>query len=177
MSATARAIFAGGCFWCTQAQFAEIPGVISVTSGYTGGHTADPTYEQVCSKKTGHYEAVEIVYDPDKTPYETLLNIFWSGIDPTDDGGQFFDRGTPYYTAVFYTDDAQRKIAAASKEKVKAMLGKEVPTRILPASPFYPAEGYHQDYYRKNAVHYNAYKRGSGRERRLREIWRGSVST
>jgi methionine-S-sulfoxide reductase len=170
-STTEHAIFAGGCFWCTEAEFRAVDGVISVTSGYTGGHLENPSYEQVSSKQTGHLEAVDILYDPAKVQYETLLDIYWHSIDPTDPGGQFYDRGEPYHTAIFYTSEEQRQLAEQSKEQVRNRLGKDIYTQILPASNFYPAEEYHQRYAERNPIHYNAYKRGSGRMRRLDEIW------
>lgn len=166
-----QAVFAGGCFWCTEAQFAGTEGVISVTSGYTGGALKNPTYEQVASKKTGHAEAVKIVYDSAKVDYAQLLDIFWSGIDPTDPGGQFFDRGAPYRTAVFYADDEQKRTAEASKAAAQTHIGHEIVTQIEPLGAFYAAEQHHQNYYQKNALHYNAYKKGSGREKKLKEIW------
>lgn len=170
-SSTQRAIFAGGCFWCTEAEFSGTQGVISVTSGYTGGHVANPTYEQVISKKTGHAEAVEVVYDPAKVSYEKLLDIYWSNIDPTDAGGQFHDRGDSYRTAIFYTTEEQKQLAEASREEAARKLGSPIATKIEKAAIFYPAEEYHQDYSKKNPMHYNAYKYGSGREEKLEKIW------
>ncbi len=170
---TETAIFAGGCFWCIEPPFDAAEGVVKTTVGYTGGHVVSPSYEQVTSKKTGHYEAIEVVYDPAKTSYEKLLTIFWENIDPTDAGGQFADRGQSYHTAIFYRDETQKKAAEASKSEVAKKLGQTIATAILPASAFYPAEDYHQEYYKKNAGHYNAYKYGSGRPARLKEIWGG----
>jgi methionine-S-sulfoxide reductase len=167
------AIFAGGCFWCIEPPFDAAEGVVKTTVGYTGGHVANPTYEQVTRKKTGHYEAIEVAYDPAKTSYEKLLTIFWKNIDPTDAGGQFADRGQSYQTAIFYRNETQKKTAEASKAAVAKKLGQPIPTAIIAASAFYPAEDYHQEYYKKNAVHYNAYKYGSGRPARLKEIWGG----
>jgi methionine-S-sulfoxide reductase len=171
-SPTERAIFAGGCFWCTEAAFSNRPGIIKVTSGYSGGQLPNPTYEQVSAKKTGHMEAIEIIYNPALIHYDQLLELFWQSIDPTDSGGQFYDRGEPYHTAIFYVNDAQKAAAQSSKEQMRAALKQEIHTKILPASAFYPAEEYHQQYHLKNPVHYNAYKHGSGREEQLKEIWR-----
>lgn len=170
-TSTQRAIFAGGCFWCTEAEFSGTDGVLSVTSGYTGGHVANPTYEQVVSKKTGHAEAIELVYDPAKVSYETLLDIYWSNIDPTDAGGQFADRGDSYRTAIFYTTEEQRQAAEASKEAVAKKLGMEIATKIEKASVFYAAEEYHQDFHKKNPLRYNSYKYGSGRVEKLEKLW------
>jgi methionine-S-sulfoxide reductase len=169
--ATEKAIFAGGCFWCMQSEFSGTEGVVSVTSGYTGGTVKNPTYEQVSSGMTGHAESIEVVYDPAKVTYEKLLKIYWGNIDPTDQGGQFADRGTQYRTAIFYTTDAQRQQAEASKKQVEEKLKATIYTEITKASEFYPAEEYHQDYAKKNPVHYNAYKYGSGRVSRLKELW------
>ena len=174
----ATAIFAGGCFWCMEPPFDAAEGVIRTRVGYTGGHVANPTYEQVVSKATGHYEAIEVVYDPAKISYEQLLGIFWENIDPTDAGGQFADRGQSYQTAIFYLDDLQKKAAERSTSEVAKKLGSPVATKILAASKFYPAEDYHQEYYKKNALRYDAYKYGSGRPERLKEIWgEGADST
>jgi methionine-S-sulfoxide reductase len=170
-AATKHAIFAGGCFWCMESEFEGTLGVISVTSGYTGGTTVNPTYQDVSSGKTGHAEAIDIVYDPAKVGYPQLLDIYWSNIDPTDAGGQFADRGTQYRTEIFYTDEEQHKQAQDSKLARQAKLGVELATTISPAVTFYKAEDYHQDYARKNVVHYNAYKYGSGRVKRLKELW------
>jgi methionine-S-sulfoxide reductase len=172
MENTKKAIFAGGCFWCMQAEFEGTEGVTAVVAGYTGGHTKDPTYEQVSTGTTGHAESIEVTYDPAKLPYEKLLNIYWSNVDPTDAGGQLHDRGTQYRTAIFYSNDEERKLAEASKEKIKAKLKKEIYTEIVPASTFYPAETYHQDYYKKNPVHFKMYEQGSGREEHLKEVWK-----
>lgn len=156
------AVFAGGCFWCTQHDFDEAKGVISTTVGYTGGKTANPTYEEVCSGKTGHVEAIEVVYDTNKISYSALLTIYWNSIDPTRSDGQFCDIGTQYRPLIFYRDDEQKAQAEASK---KALIAKGIPVAvdILPAKPFYPAEQHHQEFYKKNPEHYQAYHRGSGR--------------
>ena len=169
----ARAIFAGGCFWCVESDFDKVPGVISTTSGYIGGSVANPTYEQVSSKGTGHAEAVEIVYDPQKVTYERLVEYFWHTIDPTTKDRQFCDSGTPYRTAIFAQDAEQLKIAQASKAALeKSKPFKEpVVTEIALATKFYPAEAYHQDYYLKNPVRYKYYRGGCGRDARLKELW------
>ncbi len=167
------ATFAGGCFWCMVHPFDSFPGVVKVVSGYIGGHTVNPTYEEVCSHTTGHREAVEITFDPAVITFGELLNIFWRQIDPTDPGGQFFDRGDSYQTAVFYHSDDQRRMAQGSKD-VLAQSGKFVKpivTEILPAGPFYPAEDYHQNYYKTNAAHYQRYRAGSGRDRFIQTHW------
>ena len=168
-----KAIFAGGCFWCMEPPFENEPGVIEVTAGYTGGQVANPTYEQVSSGTTGHYEAVEVVYDPDRVSYDRLLEIFWHQIDPTDQGGQFADRGTQYQTVIFYLDEDQRTRAEASKKKLAAsgLFEGPIVTAILPAAPFYRAEEYHQDYFKKHVLRYTLYKKGSGREDFLKEKW------
>ncbi len=158
------ATFAGGCFWCIETAFKIKKGVVSVISGYTGGELANPTYQQVCSGKTGHHEAVQITYDPLIVSYEELLDIFWKSIDPTDVGGQFADRGTEYMTVVFYPTLMQQKIAEKSKLKLEKELGKPVATQILPAKPFYPAEEYHQNFAAKNKEYYQRYYSGSGRK-------------
>jgi methionine-S-sulfoxide reductase len=167
---TEHATFAGGCFWCQQAEFEGTPGVVSVTAGYTGGQVKNPTYEQVGSGETGHAESIDIVYDPAKVTYEKLLSIYWSNIDPTDAGGQFYDRGTQYRTAIFYHDDEQKQLAEASKVKVQAKLKADIPTQIVAASEFYPAEDYHQDYYKKNPMRFMMYEKGSGREEKLKDV-------
>ncbi len=169
----AKAIFAGGCFWCVESDFDKVPGVISTTSGYTGGTVANPTYEQVSAKGSGHAEAVEIVYDPQKVTYERLVEYFWHTIDPTTKDRQFCDSGTPYRTAIFAQDAEQLKIAQASKaalEKTKPFK-EPVVTEIVLATKFYPAEDYHQDYYLKNPVRYKYYRGGCGRDARLKELW------
>lgn len=167
------ATFAGGCFWCMEAPFAEAKGVVEVIPGYTGGHKDNPTYKEVCSNLTGHCEAVRVIYDPGLISYEELLDIFWRQIDPTDEGGQFFDRGSSYRTAVFYQDEAQREKAEASKDRLNSSgrFNKPVVTAVLPATTFYPAEEYHRDYHRKNPAHYNRYRSGSGRDAFLERHW------
>lgn len=168
-----KATFAGGCFWCMVKPFDQFDGIESVTSGYTGGHTENPTYKEVCSETTGHYEAVQIVYNPSIFSYEKLLTIFWQQIDPTDSGGQFFDRGDSYRTAIFYHNEEQRVQAEQSKAELDSSnkFSQPVATQILPAKPFYPAEDYHQDYYKKNPLHYNLYRTGSGRAAFINQNW------
>jgi peptide-methionine (S)-S-oxide reductase len=169
----ASAIFAGGCFWCEETAFVGLPGVISVTSGYTGGQKKNPTYEEVSAGGTGHAESVEVVFDPAKTSYERLLEVFWHNVDPFQKAGQFCDHGTQYRSAIFYNGEAQRKAAEESKRKLEEQprfKGKIV-TEIVAASTFYPAEEYHQQFYKKNPVRYHSYRAGCGRDARLKEIW------
>ncbi|HBI14618.1 MAG TPA: methionine sulfoxide reductase [Desulfobulbaceae bacterium] len=168
------AIFAGGCFWCMEPPFEQLEGVIEVTAGYTGGRTENPTYEQVSSGKTGHIEAVRVNYDPDRISYDALLDVFWRQIDPTDQGGQFADRGTQYATAIFYLDEEQRLQAEASRQRLSesGIFDRPVVTAILPAAQFYEAEEYHQDYARKNVLHYSMYKTGSGRAGFVQKTWK-----
>jgi methionine-S-sulfoxide reductase len=167
----ASAVFAGGCFWCTEADFDKIPGVVSTTSGYSGGKVVNPTYEQVSAGGTGHIEAVRVVYDPARVSYPTLVARFFRTVDPLDGGGQFCDRGYQYRTAIFVANAAERRVAEATKARAAALLKKPVATLILPAARFYPAEGYHQNYYRKNPVRYKYYRWRCGRESRLTQIW------
>ncbi len=169
------AIFAGGCFWCMEPPFEQLEGVIDVQAGYTGGRTEHPTYEEVSTGRTGHLEAVRVVYDPEKVDYEKLLEVFWRQIDPTDTGGQFADRGSQYTTAIFYLDEEQRRLAEASRRRLDSsgIFDRPVVTAILPATTFYPAEDYHQDYYRKNVLHYTRYKAGSGRADFIDATWKG----
>lgn len=170
---TARAVFAGGCFWCMERPFEALPGVLTVTSGYSGGSVPHPTYEQVSSGATGHAESVQVVYDPSKVTYEQLLEVYWYNVDPTQADGQFCDHGRQYRTAIFTADGAQRRAAEESKRRLEASgkLPGRVVTEIVPAGPFYPAEEYHQDFYRKNPARYEGYRRGCGRDARLRELW------
>ncbi len=172
-AATAKATFAGGCFWCVEADFDKIPGVLSTTSGYIGGKTANPTYEQVSSHSTGHAEAVEVVFDPAKVSYERLVEYFWRTIDPTVKDQQFCDRGSPYRTAIFAHGLDQLRIAQSSRAALeKSKPFKEaVVTEVLSASAFYPAEDYHQDYYKKNPIRYKYYRTSCGREARLQQLW------
>jgi peptide-methionine (S)-S-oxide reductase len=167
----ARATFAGGCFWCMEPPFDALDGVISTTSGYIGGRTANPTYEEVSSGTTGHTEAVEIVYDPDRISYAKLLEVFWRNIDPLTANAQFCDVGSQYRAGIFVHDETQRRLAEESKRGVAQRLGKPIVTEITTASTFYPAEEYHQDYYRKNPLRYKLYRTGCGRDRRLEAIW------
>lgn len=168
-----KAIFAGGCFWCMVHPFDEQPGVISVVSGYTGGHVENPTYSQVTTGTTGHTEAVEITFDPTVLSYKELVEIYWQQTDPTDALGQFADRGDSYRPVIFYSTEEQKRIAEASKAALQASgrFSKPIVTTIEPAQPFYAAEDYHQDYYRKNSLHYNLYRRGSGRARFIHDNW------
>lgn len=168
-----KATFAGGCFWCMVKPFDEQPGIESVISGYTGGHVENPTYEQVCSETTGHLEAVQITFDPNIYPYEKLVELYWTLIDPTDAGGQFYDRGESYTTAIFYHNDKQKEIAERSKSALQASgkFNSPIAVKILPAQPFYDAEEYHQYYYKKNPMHYNRYSVGSGRVAFIEKHW------
>jgi len=168
-----RAVFAGGCFWCMQPSFDRVTGVVSTVVGYTGGDQPHPSYEEVSTGRTGHVEAIEVVYDPAKVSYLQLLDVFWKSIDPTDTGGQFADQGPQYKTAVFYADDDEKQAALSSKDALAAS-GKFkglIVTGILPIKPFYPAEEYHQHYYLKNVLHYKMYKKGSGREDFITRTW------
>ncbi|WP_439520268.1 peptide-methionine (S)-S-oxide reductase MsrA [Hydrogenophaga sp.] len=172
-AATAKATFAGGCFWCVEADFDKVPGVISTTSGYIGGNVANPTYQQVSSSNTGHAEAVEIVFDPAKVSYESLVEKFWRTIDPTTKDRQFCDAGNPYRTAIFTHDASQMAVAKkslAALEKSKPFK-EPIVTEIVAAGPFYVAEGYHQDYYKKNPVRYAYYRASCGRDARLEQLW------
>ncbi|MBI2295061.1 MAG: peptide-methionine (S)-S-oxide reductase MsrA [Betaproteobacteria bacterium] len=172
-TATAKATFAGGCFWCMEEAYDPVPGVISTISGYMGGKTKNPTYEQVSSGRTGHAEIVQVEYDPSKVSYAKLLEVFWRNVDPIQKDGQFCDHGSQYRTAIFFHDDEQKKLAEASKAAVtknKPFKG-EIVTEITRAPEFYPAEGYHQDFYLKNPVRYKFYKSGCGREARLQQLW------
>jgi peptide-methionine (S)-S-oxide reductase len=167
----AKATFAGGCFWCMEPPFDALDGVVSTTSGYTGGHTANPTYEQVSAGKTGHAEAVEIVYDPRKVTYARLLEVFWRNIDPLTANAQFCDAGSQYRAGIFVHDATQRRLAEASKDAAAQRLQKPIVTEITAASQFWPAEEYHQDYYKKNPIRYKFYRSSCGRDRRLEAIW------
>ncbi|MBW1841416.1 MAG: peptide-methionine (S)-S-oxide reductase MsrA, partial [Deltaproteobacteria bacterium] len=165
------AVFAGGCFWCTESDFEKIEGVIDVISGYTGGTMANPTYKEVSSGSTRHVEAVKVVYDPEKVTYAKLLEVFWTHVDPTDVGGQFVDRGSQYVSAIFYADDTERRLAESSKRKLAetGVFEDPIGTEILPLGPFYAAEDYHQNYYKKNPLRYKWYRSGSGRDKFLKE--------
>jgi len=171
--ARARAVFAMGCFWCAETAFEGQPGVVSVVSGYTGGTLAEPTYHDVGTGRTGHAEAIEVVFDPTVTSFPALLERFWHNVDPTDGEGQFCDRGSQYRSAIFPTDEQQRTEAEASLAALAASvrLPGPIATRIEPAAPFFPAEAYHQDFHRKNPVRYRSYRFGCGRDARLKELW------
>ena len=172
-AALKEATFAGGCFWCMEGPFDKLEGVISTTSGYTGGGKKNPTYEEVSAGGTGHAESVRVVYDPAKVSYARLLDVFWHNIDPLARERQFCDAGNQYRSAVFYHDEAQRLAAAASKSTLEASgrLKGPIATQIVPAGEFWPAEEYHQDYYKKNPIRYKYYRGGCGRDARLKEIW------
>lgn len=167
----AVATFAGGCFWCMEKPFDDLEGVVATTSGYAGGDLERPSYAQVSSGETEHLEAVQVLYDPDRVSYETLLDVFWRNIDPFDAGGQFCDRGHQYTTAVFTHGEDQRETAEASKQEVAERFDKRVVTEIRPADGFYPAEEYHQNFYEKEPLRYGMYRSGCGRDRTLRDIW------
>jgi peptide methionine sulfoxide reductase msrA/msrB len=168
-----QATFAGGCFWCTEADFEKLPGVVKVISGYTGGNKEDPTYEEVSSGKTGHVEAIQVYYDSAKITYEELLDYFWKHIDPTDGGGQFVDRGAQYRSVIFYHDEEQKRLAEKSKETLSksGKFNKPIITEILKFTKFYEAEDYHQDYYKKNPLRYKYYRYASGRDQFLEKEW------
>jgi peptide methionine sulfoxide reductase msrA/msrB len=170
---TRSAVFAGGCFWCTESDFEKVDGVIEAISGYTGGRIENPTYKQVSGGGTGHVEVVKVVYDPSKVSYEQLLEVFWRHVDPTDAGGQFVDRGDQYRSAIFYATEEERQMAEASKKALAASgrFDRPVVTDILPLGTFYDAEDYHQDYYKKNPLRYKWYRSGSGRDHFLEKTW------
>ena len=170
-AATESAVFAGGCFWCVEEAFDTVPGVIATTSGYTGGTVENPTYQQVTSDTTGHYEAVKVEYDPAKVTYEQLLNTFWRNVDPFDAAGQFCDKGSSYKAAIFTGSDAERQAAESTRAEIAEQFDKTIATEIAAEQTFYPAEDYHQDYYQKNPAQYKYYKWGCGRAQRLEEIW------
>jgi len=171
LPARAEAYFAMGCFWCAEHDMEAVPGVIEAVSGYTGGTTRNPTYAQVSAGGTGHFEAVRVIYDPRKVKYSQLLDVFWKNVDPFDPAGQFCDKGESYRAAIFPVNAAQRKLAEASKAQVERRLGKPVAVQIIAKSAFYRAEGYHQDYARKNPLRYRFYRQGCGRDARLRQVW------
>jgi peptide methionine sulfoxide reductase msrA/msrB len=168
------ATFAGGCFWCMESDFEKVGGVAEVISGYTGGHKESPTYEQVSAGKTGHVEAVRVLYDPKKVSYKELLEVFWRHVDPTDPGGQFVDRGEQYRTAIFYQDEEEKRLAEESKRELEASgrFDKPIVTEILALNGFYKAEEYHQDYYKTHSVRYKYYRWNSGRDQFLKKVWR-----
>ncbi|NJN03124.1 MAG: peptide-methionine (S)-S-oxide reductase MsrA [Leptolyngbyaceae cyanobacterium SL_1_1] len=167
----ATATFAGGCFWCMEHPFDQLSGVISTTSGYTGGEVENPSYAQVSAGTTGHFEAMQVVYDPQQIGYEKLLEAFWPNVDPLDAGGQFCDRGSQYRSAIFYHSEQQQRLATASKAALASAFEQPIATEILPVLPFYPAEAYHQNYYQTHPVRYRVYRFGCGRDRRLEELW------
>jgi len=170
------AVFAGGCFWCMEPPYDKLDGVISTTSGYIGGEVENPTYKQVTRGNTGHYEAIQVEYDPDKVSYPQLLDIFWQNIDVFDDRGQFCDKGQQYRAAVFFGNPEEEKLAQQSKQSLQSRIkgSNRIVTQIIPTDTFYPAEDYHQDYYQKNPVRYKYYRYGCGRDKRLKEI-QGSI--
>ena len=169
----AQATFAGGCFWCMEHPFDELPGVLDTTSGYTGGTVENPSYYQVSNGDTGHVEAVQVTYDPEQVSYETLLDTFWHNVDPLDGGGQFCDRGSQYQSAIFYHNADQQQLATASKQALDDSDGfaQPIATEIVPAATFYPAEDYHQNYYQTHPVRYRVYRFGCGRDQRLAQLW------
>jgi len=173
------ATFAGGCFWCTEADFEKVPGVVKVVSGYTGGKKEKPSYQEVSSGTTGHIEVVQVFYDPTKISYEELLDTFWKHIDPTDSGGQFVDRGAQYRSAIFYHDEEQKRLTEKSKEALmkSGKFDKPIATEIIKFTKFYEAEEYHQDYYKKNPLRYKYYRYGSGRDQFLKKVWGSDMET
>ncbi|MGD9209524.1 MAG: peptide-methionine (R)-S-oxide reductase MsrB [Desulfobacteraceae bacterium] len=168
-----KATFAGGCFWCTESDFEKVPGVLEVISGYAGGTTENPTYKEVSAGIGGHIESIQVHYDPDKVTYNDLLTVFWRHVDPTDSGGQFVDRGPQYRTVIFYHDEAQRKAAEISKNKLaeSQRFSKKIATELIKLEKFYPAEDYHQNYYKKNPLRYKYYRYNSGRDQFLKKVW------
>lgn len=170
---SARAIFAGGCFWCMEPPFDAVPGVIATVSGYTGGTRENPSYEQVSQGGTGHFEAIEVTYDPARVSYPQLLEVFWRNVDPLDGGGQFCDRGSQYGTAIFYANEDEKAAALKSREAAaeKLVIKGPIVTPLLPAKEFYPAEEYHQNYYQKNPLRYKYYRYACDRDQRLKEVW------
>ena len=172
---TKTAVFAGGCFWCTEADFEKVDGVIDVISGYTGGTVENPTYKQVSSGGTGHVEVIKVTYDPSRITYNELLDFFWRHIDPTDPNGQFVDKGAQYRSVIFYANQEEKELAETSKKKLaeSGPFDKPIATEILPLGTFYPAEDYHQNYYKENPIRYRWYRSGSGRDRFLKKAWAG----
>ncbi|WP_086929729.1 peptide-methionine (S)-S-oxide reductase MsrA [Agarilytica rhodophyticola] len=171
---TAVAVFAGGCFWCMEKPFDVLDGVLSTTSGYIGGSPREANYKAVSSGRTGHVEAVEIEYNPTKVDFATLLEVFWKNVDPFDNRGQFCDKGSQYLSYIYYYGDEQKTLAETSLAKIKAKFDKPIATKVIEGSKFYPAETYHQDYYKKNPVRYKFYRTGCGRDRRLEQVWGAS---
>ncbi|MEO6338683.1 MAG: peptide-methionine (S)-S-oxide reductase MsrA [Caulobacteraceae bacterium] len=171
---TETAVFAGGCFWCMETDMKAVPGVVSVESGYTGGTLRNPSYQDVVGEKTGHYESVRVTFDPAKLSYRRLMDRYWKLVDPTDDGGQFCDRGPSYRTAVFVSSPAQRQIAEASRaDAAKLLKTGKMTTQVLALGEFWPAEEYHRDFAKRNKAHYTMYREGCGRDRRLVQVWGG----
>ena len=170
----ASAIFAGGCFWCMEPPYDRLPGVKSTISGYSGGQKKNPHYREVSSGSTGHYEVLQVTYDPNQVSYQQLLEVFWRNIDPLDGTGQFCDKGQQYQSAIFYGDEKERLAAQQSIAEITEKLGKPIATKLLPAAEFYPAEDYHQDYYLKNPRRYKFYRWNCGRDQRLEEVWGSS---
>lgn len=168
---TATASFAGGCFWCMESDFEKLPGVLTVVSGYEGGKEQNPTYEQVSAHETGHAESVEVTYDPAKVSYVQLLDWYWHHIDPLTANAQFCDHGPQYRSVIFYRNEAEKAAVLASKQKYEKQLGQSIVTQIVPTSTFWPAEDYHQDYYKKNPLRYNYYRLSCGRDARVKEVW------
>lgn len=171
----AEAVFAGGCFWCMESEFEKLPGVVEVESGYTGGAEKNPTYEDVGHHRTTHYEAIRVVYDPQVVDYDALLVAFWHNVDPTQDNGQFCDKGDQYRTGIFTSDADEQAKALASREVVRKQLDRDVVTQVMPAATFWVAEEYHQDFYEKKPQHYMRYRIGCGRDARLQELWGSSA--
>ena len=173
LKGTATATFAGGCFWCMEPPFEALPGVVSVTSGFSGGMERNPTYEEVSAGKTGHAESIQVLYDPKRITYDQLLRVYWHNVDPTSGDGQFCDRGMQYRPVIFYTGAAERRFAEDSRTRAakELLVKKPIVVQIVPFMSFWPAEDYHQDYYRKNPEHYHAYRTGCGRDQRLKELW------
>lgn len=165
------AVFAGGCFWCMEPPFDKLDGVLSTTSGYAGGHVPNPSYEQVTAGGTGHREALQVIFDPERVSFEELLEVFWVNVDPVDDGGQFCDRGFSYTTAIFARNSEQARLAESSKSEIGEKLGAPVVTPVVTDAAFYPAEDYHQDYYQKHSIRYRYYRWACGRDGRLEELW------
>ena len=170
-AASAKAYFAMGCFWCGESDMEKVTGVLSVTSGYSGGTVDNPGYEQVSNGRTGHYEVIEVVYDPARVSYDRLLEVFWRNVDPLDPTGQFCDKGDQYKAAVFYSNETEKAAAEASLKKTAVELGQDVATEIVPFKKFWAAEDYHQDYYKKNPIRYKFYRGSCGRDERLKEVW------
>lgn len=169
--ATASAVFGGGCFWCVEEAFDKVDGVVSTTSGFSGGHVENPSYQQVVNGNTGHVEVVKVEYDPDATDYSELLHVFWRNVDPFAENRQFCDAGESYRSVIYTASEEQRELAEASRDELAGRFDREIATEISDFEAFYPAEDYHQDYYRKNPVRYNFYKSACGREERLEEVW------